>query len=180
MTYHRAGRREGIDPLFHLHPHAVGDNNGVVYQHAESNDQSAQRNSFQRYLKHVHENKRTHDGNEEHGADDHSTAHTHENQQHDENDHHRLYEVDQETLDGYLHRFRLHGDDINVHTYRSVRLDLFEDRLERLAHGHHVAAENSRNSQSNARHAIIAEDGSGRLLITAHDFGHITQIDQSV
>ena len=74
----------------------------------------------------------------------------------------------------------MHSDDIDIHTHGSVRLDLFEDRIERLAHGHHVAAEDGGDSESNARHAVIAEDGGGRFLITTHDFGHVAQIDQSV
>ena len=79
-----------LDPLLHLDQHPVDDDDGVVDQHAEGDDQGAERDALERNAHRLQEDEAAADREQQDEADQEPAAQAHEEEQHDDDDGHGL------------------------------------------------------------------------------------------
>ncbi len=100
LTHHVLRRLRGILALLNAHQHPIHHHDGIVDQHAERDDQRAERNSLQGDLPGPHEDEGAADGQHQNEADQQAAAQPHEDQQHHDHDGDRLDQALEKTIDG--------------------------------------------------------------------------------
>ena len=137
-----------VHSLLEADQHAVDNDDRVIDQHAERDNQSAQRYTLQRDILQAHENETAANGQKEDEPDQQAAAQTHEKQQHDDNDGDCLQQAGDESLNCRLHGVRLHRDKTKLHTKRNFAGEFLHFRLQFFAHFDDVAAGGGRDADT--------------------------------
>ena len=112
---------EFVDARVDFYQHAVGDDDSVVHQHAQSEDKRTEGNSLERNVVDFHNHERSRYRYQQHHADNHARPQAHENKQHDDDDSDSFDEVDHECVDGFSYSGRLIGNDAQLHADGPLR-----------------------------------------------------------
>ncbi len=176
MCDHVAHDFELVSAPFDADLDALRHDDGVVGQHAQSDDEGAERDPLEQDAAHqVHDEEGRQDGDEQYRADGKAGASPHRDEQHHEDDANRLDEVEHEAVRRDFDRFRLEVDLVDLDSDRLQRAQLFELLAHRLAHGDDVSAAHRGDAEADGRLAVEAQDPPGRILIAARQRRHVAE-----
>ena len=156
--------------------HTVGHHDGVVDQHAQSDDQRAQRNAVHRNIAQIHRAQSRRDGEKQTDPDHQARFEAHEQDQRPDNDQQRDHHIDDEIRHRFVDHFALVVELVELHSDRSLIFKLNQPIRQPLAHIDDIGTRYRRNAQHDAGFAIPIGQKARRFAQAARNSGDVAEL----
>ena len=153
----------------------VGDDDGIIDEHAHSDDESRQRSAVQPLAQKLHQQQRAADREQQRTADQHPCAETHDEHDDQDDDRHRLGQIEDERGVG------LAGDAVfgiehrQFHAHGHLARERGQHAVDLRPGLHHIDARFGRDADAHGPAAIDAHHRLRRLGVTPLDAGDVAQ-----
>ncbi len=141
--------------------HPLDNDNGIIDQHAEGNNQRAQRDTLQLNAAQVHNQQRAKHIKRQRKRNDNAAAHAHKNQQHADHNRQRHQEIGNKAIDRMRHFRRLIIKHVQLNARRFFRRHMLQPGFQRFAHINNVDAGDKRHAHG-YRLASVVVINAGR------------------
>ena len=153
----------------------VGDDDGVVDEHAHCDDESRQRGAVQPFAQELHQQQRAADREQQRTADQHPGAESHDEHDDQDDDGDRFGQIEDERGVG------LAGDAVfgiehrQLHAHGHLARERGQHAVDLLPGLHHVDARFGRNADAHGAAAVDAHHRLRRFGIAPFDTGDVAQ-----
>gem|GEM_PF-6153880 len=153
----------------------VGDDDGVIDEHAHRDDETGERRAVQPLAQKLHQEQRAADRKEQRTADQHPGAEAHDEHDDPDDDRNRLGEVEDERGVGLPGDAVLGIEHRQLHAQGHLPREGSQQRIDLRSGLHHVDAVLGRDADAHGTAAVDAHHRLRRLGVTPLDAGDVAQ-----